>query len=476
MNIVTLIQACIQQLPSKVAAAVKVDNSQEQNQAAINKPKPKLVLAYSGGVDSEILAHGLAQFAKVSPHFECLLVHVHHGLSANADTWAEHCLTQAKHYDLDCTVKRVEVKLAPRLSVEAQARSVRYEALLSELSNNDILMTAHHQDDQLETVLLALKRGLGPKGLSAMGKVQRFNQQHWIIRPLLDCSKDEIEAYAKRYEITHIQDESNFDDKYDRNFLRLDVIPKLKQRWPSIAATTSRSAELCALQQSVLDEEIALKLPNIQLRKGNDWVLDLERLAQYSSAWQSLLLRGHMDALGFAPPSKVQGEQILAQLLDAKADANVEIRLTDVIIKRFKSEGYFLLPQKNAQYAADKKGLSNIQLNKIEELINRVIELPTGDNFSTEACQTGLRLRLPLSSEQVSIEFALPGSTRCHPHNRSKGRELKKVWQECGLAPWKRGTVPLLCYDGKLVAAVGYWIEKSYLATADDVGLVLHIR
>ncbi|MGS0690804.1 tRNA lysidine(34) synthetase TilS [Shewanella sp. 30m-9] len=469
MNIVSLIQACLQQLPPKVAAAGKVENT--QNQTLTNKPK--LVLAYSGGVDSEILAYGLGQFAKITPDFECVLVHVHHGLSANADTWVEHCLLQAKSYDLKCVVKHVEVKLAPRVSVEAQARSMRYEALLSELSNNDILMTAHHQDDQLETVLLALKRGLGPKGLSAMGKVQRFNQRNWIIRPLLDCSKDEIEAYAKQDNILHIQDESNFDDKYDRNFLRLDIIPKLKQRWPSIAATASRSAELCALQQSVLDEEIAQKLPNIQLRKGSDWLLDLDKLTQHSHAWQSLLLRGHMDMLGFAPPSKVQGEQILAQLLDAKVDANVEIRLTDVIIKRYKREGYFM-PLKNAHFVADKKGLLSIELNGCDDLINGVIKLVTGEALSARYCQSGARLRLPLGVEKVSIEFALPGSTRCQPHNRSKGRELKKLWQEWGLAPWRRGTVPLLCYDGKLVSAVGYWIERPYLATGDDVGLVLY--
>ncbi|GIU16819.1 tRNA(Ile)-lysidine synthase [Shewanella sp. MBTL60-112-B2] len=434
----------------------------------------KLILAYSGGVDSEILAHGLSLFAKNNTDFECLLVHIHHGLSPNADIWAQHCGTQAQHYQLDCTIKRVEVKLAPRVSVEAQARSVRYQALLSELEQGDVLMTAHHQDDQLETVLLALKRGLGPKGLAGMGKVQRFEQQHWLIRPLLDFSKVEIEAYAKQNKITHIEDESNFDDKYDRNFLRLEIIPTLKQRWSAIAATASRSAELCALQQSVIDEETALRLPQLQRQRAGECTLDLDKLATYSKAWQSLLLRGHMESLGFAPPSKVQGEQILTQLLEAKVDASVEIRLVDVVIRRFKRDGYFL--SLSSMQHKMKQTYPSLTLNHIEELLNGEVSLPTGGYLSAQTYTTGVRLRLPTDSEQVSIVFALPGSTRCQPHNRSKGRELKKLWQELELAPWERGRVPLLCYDGKLVAVCGYWIEKSYLASEQGLGLNLSVN
>ncbi|MGS0681159.1 tRNA lysidine(34) synthetase TilS [Shewanella sp. 125m-7] len=464
MNIAASILECIKLLPQRSVQA-EVTGEQARLQ------KRKLVLAYSGGVDSEILAHGLSQFAKANLDIECLLVHVHHGLSSNANTWAQHCISQAQHYELGCAIKRVEVKLAPRLSVEAQARTVRYQALLSELEHGDVLMTAHHQDDQLETVLLALKRGLGPKGLAAMGKVQRFEQENWLIRPLLDFSKVEIEAYAKQHNITHIQDESNFDDKYDRNFLRLEVIPTLKQRWSAIAATASRSAELCALQQSVIDEETALRLPQLQHQKAGECTLDLDKLATYSKAWQSLLLRGHMESLGLAPPSKVQGEQILTQLLEAKIDASVEIRLADVVIRRFKRDGYFL--SLSSTLHITKKAYSPLTLSHIDVLLSGGVSLPTGSLLAAQTSTTGFRLRLPTELEKVSIVFALPGSTRCQPHNRNKGRELKKLWQELGLPPWERGRVPLLCYDGKLVAACGYWVEKSYLACEHDLGLNL---
>ncbi|ABV88187.1 tRNA lysidine(34) synthetase TilS [Shewanella pealeana] len=467
MDISASISECMKLLPQR---SINTEVTGEQ----VCQKRRKLVLAYSGGVDSEILAHGLSQFAKANLDIECLLVHVHHGLSLNADSWAKHCASQAQYYELGCAIKRVEVKLAPRVSVEAQARTVRYQALLSELEQGDVLMTAHHQDDQLETVLLALKRGLGPKGLAAMGKVQCFEQQHWLIRPLLDFSKVEIEVYAKQHNISHIEDESNFDDKYDRNFLRLEVIPTLKQRWSAIAATASRSAEICALQQSVIDEETAVRLPQLQHHKAGECTLDLDKLATYSKAWQSLLLRGHMESLGFAPPSKVQGEEILTQLLEAKADASVEIRLADVVIRRFKRDGYFL-SLISTQHKA-KKTYPALALNNIEVLLSGDVLLPTGSHLFAQTCTTGARLRLPTDLEQVSIVFALPGSTRCQPHNRSKGRELKKLWQELELPPWERGRVPLLCFDGKLVAACGYWVEKSYLASNQALGLNLSLR
>ena len=132
------------------------------------KPAMKLVLAYSGGVDSEVLAYGLSRFAKAHPEYQYLLVHVHHGLSGNAGVWQAHCERRAHDYGLPIAVKSVTVASGARISLEAAAREARYDALLSELAPGDILLTAHHQDDQLETLLLALKRGLGPKGLAAM--------------------------------------------------------------------------------------------------------------------------------------------------------------------------------------------------------------------------------------------------------------------------------------------------------------------
>ncbi|QYJ87304.1 tRNA lysidine(34) synthetase TilS [Shewanella mesophila] len=429
-------------------------------------PEAKLVLAYSGGVDSQVLAVGLAEYAQSHPEFNYLLVHVHHGLSTNAALWAKHCETMATQYDLPIKVKTVKVEAGPRVSIEAAARDARYAVLTQELSAGDLLLTAHHQDDQLETLLLALKRGLGPKGLAAMGRVQVFAEHAYLVRPLLDVQRQEIEEYAKLHDIAHIEDESNQDNRFDRNFLRLDVIPALKARWPSIASTASRSAQLCAEQQSLIDEEVGARLPGMLVKMPNMArpVLDLRLLAQQSQLWRAQLLRGFIDSLGFAMPSSVQLKQLLFQLLAAKEDAKVEIRLKPMVLRRFRHHLYI------DRYEASPK-LMPIEI-AINESASEGWLITENIKLELNRCDTGVRLRLPQANERVSIRFGASGSSRCHPHFRDKGRELKKLWQELAVPPWLRDQVPLIYFNDTLVAAAGYWVEKRYLASESEVGLI----
>jgi len=447
----------------------------------------QLVLAYSGGVDSEVLAQGLASFASHNPQFRYLLVHVHHGLSINADTWVSHCQSQAVKYHLPIEIKQVKVKVGPRLSVEAQARDARYEAITSLMDPGDVLLTAHHLDDQLETVLLALKRGLGPKGLSAMGEVQAFDTNKQLLRPLLSVSREQIEALAARDSLDHIEDESNQDSKYDRNFLRLEIIPKLKARWNSIAVTASRSAALCAQQQAVIDEEVSKRLPSyiVQVSQGSGSALELSLLREQGVNWQLLLLRGYIEYLGFAPLSQVQLEQVLNQLLDARQDAKVELRLGDTLVRRFRGRAYFssVESEKADRITAP---LLELDLSSLlsadfteqgdgvkagyseEELCFGVSEMRS---LGVRHCATLDRVRFPNADERVTVRFAIVGSTRCSPHNRQKGRELKKLWQEFGIPPWEREKVPFIFYNNVLVCAVGYWTEKAFLCRNPGAGL-----
>lgn len=433
------------------------------------RPGTQLVLAYSGGVDSQVLAAGLAEFARRRPEFHYLLVHVHHGLSANALKWQQHCQAMAAEYGLPIKIKRVEVISGPRVSLEAAARDARYDALREELSAGDLLLTAHHQDDQLETLLLALKRGLGPKGLAAMGRVQRFARQAWLVRPLLDVERREVEEYAKCNAISHIEDESNQDERFDRNFLRLEVIPALKARWPAIAATASRSARLCAEQQALIDDEVGARLPGMLLAMPNSSrpVLDLDLLVQQSELWRAQLLRGFIDSLGFAMPSSVQLKQILTQLLDAKEDAKVEIRLNAMVLRRFRHHLYIDRYNHNIEPIPLKIA--------VDDIAPHCWSITENIKLNAMRCHHGVRARLPRLDERVSIRFAAPGSLRCHPHFRDKGRELKKLWQELAVPPWERERVPLIYFDETFVAAVGYWVETQFIAPEGEVGFCFEI-
>ncbi|ABN60984.1 tRNA lysidine(34) synthetase TilS [Shewanella baltica] len=441
-------------------------------------PDCKLVLAYSGGVDSEVLAFGLSQFARQHPEFHYQLVYVHHGLSDNADSWAQHCLERGQHYGLPVTVERVTVNRGPRLSLEAEARKVRYQAIERHLSANDVLLTAHHEDDQLETILLALKRGHGPKGLAAMGQVQALAQGRQL-RPLLDISREQIEAYAKQQGLVHIEDESNQDDKYDRNFLRLEIIPRLKARWPSIATTASRSAALCAEQQATLDVQVSERLPLwlTQAPYHTQSVFKLDGFAEQSADWQALLLRGFIESQGFALPSKVQLNQIITQVLTAKDDAKVHIRVGECEIRRFANQVYLFKyharPRhvKPASWTFPSQLLNPLVQGDVTQLDVTSAGVTCGETIRLSASKQGPRARFPRPDEVVSVRYQLAGQCRCHPHSRGKGRELKKLWQEFGVPPWVREKVGFMFYNEQLVMAIGLWIEKSFIVELNGLGL-----
>ena len=190
----------------------------------------QLVLGLSGGLDSMVLlelCHQLTQSSTI----KLSAVYIHHGLSANADQWAAFCQQQCLQRNIAFEVQKVQ--LNSNANIEAQARAARYSALAAfVVTPQTALLTAHHADDQLETLLLALKRGAGPAGLSAIAAVQPF-AAGWLLRPLLEFSREQLEAFAKEQQLEWIEDESNNDSRFDRNFLRLQVIPLLQQRWPA---------------------------------------------------------------------------------------------------------------------------------------------------------------------------------------------------------------------------------------------------
>lgn len=434
----------------------------------------KLVLAYSGGVDSEVLAYGLSEYAKQRPDLRYQLIYVHHGLSPNADAWAKHCQERAALYGLPVTVERVQLELGPRVSVEAAARKVRYQAILAHLNPQDILLTAHHEDDQLETILLALKRGQGPKGLAAMGHIQPLSLAGkgscLQVRPLLDISREMIEAFAKAQHLVHIDDESNQDDKYDRNFLRLEIIPRLKARWPSIASTACRSAQLCAEQQAIVETEVSERLPKLLTKAAvtEQTVLKLTELAAQPIEWQGILLRGFIESQGFSLPSYVQLQQMLQQLIHAKEDAKVHIRINDCVLRRF--AGMLYLDSGETLSTAPHITARDLH-QEILTLLTQASAMVEDKTAPFALVTTGPRLRLPNADEVVSLRYGLPGQFRCQPHFRDKGRELKKLWQECAVPPWLRTDVGFVFYNDKLVMAFGLWVEKAFCAKGDDIGL-----
>ncbi|QTE87792.1 tRNA lysidine(34) synthetase TilS [Shewanella algae] len=481
-----------------------------------------LWLGYSGGMDSELLAYTLARFRETHPNtpYQISLVHVHHGLSRNADAWAAHCRQRAEHYGLNFVLRKVQLELGPRVSIEAEARRARYQAIAELLNPGDILLTAHHQDDQLETLLLSLKRGQGPKGLAAMGQAQHLAQTPWEesapcwqLRPMLDSSRAQIEQAVASLELPYINDESNQDTQYDRNFLRAEVIPVLKQRWPSIATTASRSAALCAEQQLLLNEVSAEKLQPLlgRCRFSGVRILDSAGLKMLSPQWQAQLLRQFIQMQRLPLPAQVQLQQALAQLLDAREDAQLELSFKGLLLKRYGQQIYAMAPLPGAAFQLlDGAGSVEDVTAKPSKLTlsqKHLQALSQGQSLSVGLTSPWQRLELTLADSGPRVALAqvmaplmdslsasigakvqpsdtavapelvmgLKGSYRCQPHNRDKGRELKKLWHELGVPPWLRDRVPLLMQNGRLLALAGGFVERSALASGAEPGIVLKL-
>lgn len=442
------------------------------------QPSRHLWLGFSGGMDSALLAYALNLLVRQQPELRpwVHLVHVHHGLNRHADEWAAHCLGIAREYQLDGQVLQVTLNGGARISVEAEARQQRYQALAGLMHAGDILLTAHHQDDQLETVLLALKRGQGPKGLAAMGALQPFAKQCWQLRPMLSISREQIEQAVNQLDLDYVDDDSNLDTRYDRNFLRQQIIPELKQRWPAVAETAARSAALCAEQQALLEEVAAHKLAPLlrHCALTQQAIVDIAALAEFSPAWQRQLLRQFCLQQQLPPPSQVQLQQLQQQLFGAQADANVALNFGNVWFRRFDGALYI-------DAGAPAATPSDLVLNPMQQqaLLAGCWQLPQAtpwQQLTATLNADGPRIALAKLNAKLEIRYGVSGSLRCHPHWRSQGRELKKVWQEAKVPPWLRPHIPLLFANGRLLAAAAVFVEQSALATATDLGVILQLR
>ena len=411
-----------------------------------------ILVAFSGGLDSTVLLHQLVQWRALHPDVALRAIHIHHGLSPHADSWVQHCESVCAQWQVSLVVERVHLE-DDGLGIEAQARRARYQAFAQTLLPGEVLMTAQHLDDQCETFLLALKRGSGPAGLSAMGESSPFAGTQ-LIRPLLAQTREALEAWARQHELCWIEDESNQDDTYDRNFLRLRVTPLLQQRWPHFAQAVARSAALCAEQESLLDELLASDLADCITSRGT---LLLTPLMMMSGVRRAALLRRWLAGLNAPMPSRDGLERIWQEVALAREDASPSFRLGEYEVRRYQSQLWWV---------KSVDGQSETVIPWLEW--KTPLALPAGLG-SVQLISAG-DLRLPQADEVVSIRFKAPGLL--HIVGRNGGRKLKKIWQEQGIPPWRRDTTPLLFYGETLIAAAGVFVTREG-AAEDEEGVSL---
>ncbi|BGI51128.1 MAG: tRNA lysidine(34) synthetase TilS [Arsenophonus endosymbiont of Ceratovacuna japonica] len=402
----------------------------------------RILVCFSGGLDSTVLLHSLVTLRKtIMPNLILRAIHINHGLNNKSNNWSIHCKNICSDFQVKFYSKHININ-KKKQGIESAARNARYKEFSKILLPEEIIVTGHHLYDQAETFLLALKRGSGPSGLSSMPVSIPFASSY-LIRPLLSISIKQLIIYARKHSLIWIEDDSNYNQRYDRNFLRLTIMPYFNKRWPYFLQTVARSASLCAEQESLLNELLKDDLSKLITLDGT---LLINTLKDYSVIKRNAILRRWLGLYKILMPSRVQLKQIWQDVICAKPDAEPKFILSNNIIRRFKNQ-LWLLPK-----------FSDLTKIFLTWIIPNELKLP--DNLGTLVITDyGNSFRAPFSYENVTIRFGLTG--RIKIIGREHTRHSKKLWQELGIAPWLRKRIPLIYYNDKLITAVGIFITKE---------------
>jgi tRNA(Ile)-lysidine synthase len=414
----------------------------------------RILIGLSGGVDSVVLLHLLHQLA---PKFSWQLsaLHVNHGISQNADAWAKFCIELCASYHIPLVIEHVDIApLREQHGIEAAARKLRHAAFAKQPC--DVVALAHHADDQSETLLLQLLRGAGVRGASAMPLLNKRDVSTNLLRPLLQCSRQEILDYAAEHRLQWIEDESNADDSYPRNFLRHRVLPLLGEKFPAYRDTLARSAQHFAEASSLLDE--LAQQDAVQAIYGV--TLEVAALQSLTQPRAKNLLRYFLHRLGAPMPQAVQLDEMLQQLCNAGEDAAVCINFDDWQVRRYQGRVYVLRALGEFDKSVVMSWHGEAQLDW--PALNAPLQFKhtQGVGISLEKLQ-----RAP-----VTLRLRQGGET-LRPHPKAATRTLKNLLQEHHIPPWQRDRLPLLYCGEELVGVVGVVIEAAYQAAGDEAGI-----
>jgi len=415
-------------------------------------------IAFSGGLDSTVLLHLLAHLAQSESLPRLSAVHIHHGLQAAADAWPQHCQSICDALGVPLLIERVTVQ--PGASLERAARDARYAVFSSLTQANNVLLTGQHRDDQAETLLFRMLRGAGVRGLSAMPR-QRSMGQGTLIRPLLDVSRAELEAYAQAHQLVWIEDPSNQDRQFSRNYLRHQVMPLLTERWPQAQASMARSAAHLREAQGLLDELAQIDLADAATAHEFEWLglpsLELAPLAALSVARQRNALSHWLEPLTRLPDTDHWSGW--ANLCDAAHDAAPIWRLADGELHRSAGRLWWLsgdwlrTPVIGCEWQSPSSALRLADNGHV--------------TFSGQTPVGPLRIAYRQGGEVMHL------ADRGH-------RDLKRLLNERAVPGFVRGRLPLLFRDDELLAVANLpgldgdmhegW-KLHWLPTDEDQGL-----
>lgn len=421
-------------------------------------PQGASVLAgLSGGLDSVVLLHLLSRLAP-QHGWRLSALHVHHGISPNADAWAAFCTDYCASLAVPLLVERVDIApLRGELGTEAAARRLRHAAFAGR--HAEFVVLAHHADDQAETLLLQLLRGSGVKGVAAM-PVFGMRDGMPVVRPLLDLPRAALSAYASEHRLQWVEDESNADVAYPRNFLRHQGLPLLEQRFPACRETLARSARHFADAVELLDD--LARIDSVQAIRGD--TLGVAELAALSAPRARNLLRYFLHLQGAPMPQTAQLVDMLHQLCEARQDAEICVEYGRWQVRRYRGQAYAVqaLPEFERTLVLPWSGEDELAWPALGSVLQFRETLGVGVSLAK------------LQSAPVTLRLRNGGET-LKPRPHAATRSLKNLLQEHAVPPWRRERLPLLYCGDELVSVVGVAIAAEYQAGAAEPGMSIGV-
>jgi tRNA(Ile)-lysidine synthase len=409
-------------------------------------PDARLCVALSGGMDSVALLHAAQALAQAESRIGLRAVHVDHGLQAQSQDWTAICRRQCQALGIPLQVIELHLRIPQGASVEAEARRARYAALAAELAAGECLLTAHHADDQLETVLLQLFRGAGVAGLAAM-PAQTTLGRGLHLRPLLQVERCDLERYAVAAGLAWIDDPMNLESRYDRSYLRHEVLPAIRARWPAAARTVGRSARHLAAAQQLLEALAEADGNNLVDVEGR---LQIAGLVALPRDRQVNVLRWWIVARGLGVPSTARLEAILRDVVPARADAQPVVTWPTGEVRRYRGRLYAMSPL----------GPPPPKEWKREIKPGETVQLPGAlGSFTVEATD-----QCPDGEWCLQLCFVRPLSVELRSAH-GKPVVPRKLAQAAGIVPWMRDRLPIL-HDGRRVIIIGGLDGAGHAAAA----------
>lgn len=421
---------------------------------------PRYWVAYSGGLDSHVLLHAMCELRPALAPAGVAAVHVDHGLSPHARAWADHCVSVCEDLAVTCRVLAVDATPVRGEGPEAAARRARYGAIAAVMAAGDCLLTAHHRGDQGETVMLQLLRGAGPRGLAGMPPYAPFAAGGHA-RPLLSFTRRELHAYAEDRGLVWVEDESNANPALERNYLRREILPRLRAHWPAVDRTLVRVAahqrDAAALLEDIAVQDLA------ELGEPPHRNLSIEALKRLGGARRRNVIRHWLRRCRLPLPSAEQLRQIEVHLFGAADDRMPHVAWPGAEVRRYRDRLYASAPLPQAP----PRGV-------LAWDVCRQAALPCADGVLSAHEQVGAGVKADLCySAPVTVRFR-QGGERCQPAGTDCSRTLKNLFQEMGVPPWMRGRIPLVYVGDRLAAVADYWVCHPFQAHGQERGVVFH--